>query len=135
MTFCRSVLLWAVLAGLAAMPARIAEAGRPHYLILRGPAAYTAQAGPPVRHYVTAPAYAYGWFGVQRMTRQEALKGFTIWAAYAAFQEDILGSIEVGKLADMTVLSKDILTIEPKEILTTTCQYTITAGKIRYQKK
>ncbi len=75
-----------------------------------------------------------GWFPDQRMTRQEALKGFTIWAAYAAFQEDILGSIEVDKLADMTVLSKDILTIEPKEILTTACEYTITAGKIRYTK-
>ncbi|MCP4706995.1 MAG: amidohydrolase family protein, partial [Planctomycetes bacterium] len=69
-----------------------------------------------------------------KMTREEALKGFTLWAATAAFQEDILGTIEVGKLADLVVLSKDILTVEPKEILTTEPLYTIVAGKIGYQK-
>ena len=50
------------------------------------------------------------------MTIEEAIKGYTIWAANAAFQEDILGSIEVGKYADFTILDKDILTIEPFEI-------------------
>lgn len=74
-----------------------------------------------------------GWFPEQRMTIKEAIKGFTIWAAYGAFQEDLLGSIEVGKLADFTVLDKDILTIESKEILTTKAVYTIVSGKIRYQ--
>jgi predicted amidohydrolase YtcJ len=75
-----------------------------------------------------------GWFPEQRMTREEAVKGFTIWAAYGAFQEDILGSIEVGKLADFTILDKDILSIEPKEILTTDVLYTIVGGKIVYEK-
>ncbi len=64
------------------------------------------------------------------MTIEEAIKGFTIWAAYAAFQEDILGSIEVGKLADFTVLDKDILECEPQEILKANAVYTIVGGKI-----
>jgi len=74
-----------------------------------------------------------GWYPEQRMTREEAIKGFTIWAAYGAFMEDVLGSIEVGKLADLTVLDKDILTVEPIEILTTKPVYTIVGGAIRYQ--
>jgi predicted amidohydrolase YtcJ len=76
-----------------------------------------------------------GWFPEQRMTIEEAIKGFTIWAAYSAFQEDVLGSIEAGKYADFTVLDKDILEISPKEILTTKTVYTIVAGKIRYRAK
>jgi predicted amidohydrolase YtcJ len=75
-----------------------------------------------------------GWYPEQRMTIQEAVKGFTIWAAYAAFQEDILGSIEVGKLADFTVLDRDILHIEPKEILTTEAVLTVVGGKIRFSR-
>jgi predicted amidohydrolase YtcJ len=74
-----------------------------------------------------------GWHPEQRMTIEEAIKGFTIWAAYGAFQEDVLGSIEVGKYADFTVLDKDILQIAPKEILTTNAVYTIVGGKIRYR--
>ncbi len=75
-----------------------------------------------------------GWFPEQCMTREEVLRGFTIWAAYAAFQDDILGSIETGKLADMVVLSKDILTVAPQEILTTVPVYTIIGGKVKYNK-
>ena len=75
-----------------------------------------------------------GWFPDQCMTREQVLRGFTIWAAHAAFQEDILGSIEEGKLADMVVLSKDILTVPPKEILDTVPVYTIVGGKIRYRR-
>ena len=74
-----------------------------------------------------------GWLPEQRMTVEEAIKGYTIWAAYAAFQEDILGSIEVGKLADITILDRDILIIEPSEILNTKPIYTIVGGEIRYQ--
>jgi predicted amidohydrolase YtcJ len=76
-----------------------------------------------------------GWFPEQRMTIEEAIKGFTIWAAYGAFQEDVLGSIEVGKLADLTILDKDILSKEPKEILTTKAIYTIVGGKVRHKRK
>ncbi|MEE8341387.1 MAG: amidohydrolase, partial [Candidatus Neomarinimicrobiota bacterium] len=74
-----------------------------------------------------------GWLPEQRMTVEEAIKGYTIWAAYAAFQEDILGSIEIGKLADFTILDQDILTIEPKEIFNTKPLYTIVGGQVRYQ--
>lgn len=74
-----------------------------------------------------------GWLPEQKMTIVEAIKGYTIWAAYAAFQEDILGSIEVGKYADFTILDKDILTIEPMEILNTKPIYTIIGGEIRFQ--
>jgi len=75
-----------------------------------------------------------GWYPDQCMTREEALRGFTIWAAYAAFQEDILGSLEKGKLADMVVLSKDILTVPAEEILDTVPEYTIIGGKIKYRR-
>lgn len=75
-----------------------------------------------------------GWFPEQIMTIEEVIKGYTIWAAYGAFNEDILGSIEVGKLADFTVLDKDILEIEPKEILETKVIYTIVGGQIMFEK-
>lgn len=74
-----------------------------------------------------------GWFPQHRLTIQEAIKGFTIWAAYGAFQEQVLGSIEKGKLADFTILDRDITTINPSEILKAKPLYTIVAGKIRYK--
>ncbi len=76
-----------------------------------------------------------GWHPEQRMTIKEAIKGFTIWAAYGAWQEDVLGSIEKGKLADLTILNKDILTINPPEILTTKVVTTIVAGQIVYHQQ
>jgi hypothetical protein len=78
---------------------------------------------------------ADGWYGRQKMTREEALKAFTTWAAYGAFQEKMKGTIEYGKYADLTVLSKDIMTIPPKEILETEVEMTIVGGKIVYEKK
>jgi len=74
-----------------------------------------------------------GWHPEQRMTREEAIRGFTLWAAYAAFMENVLGSIEVGKFADFTVLDKDILEVEPAEILKTKPLYTIVGGIVRYK--
>jgi predicted amidohydrolase YtcJ len=73
-----------------------------------------------------------GWLPEQKMTNEEAIKGYTIWAAESAFQEDILGSIEVGKYADFTILDKDILTVNPSEILDTKILYTIVGGEIKY---
>jgi predicted amidohydrolase YtcJ len=69
----------------------------------------------------------------QRLTRAEALKSYTLNAAYGAFQEKELGSITVGKLADITVLSKDIMSIPEGEIPTARVVYTILGGKVRYQ--
>ena len=73
-----------------------------------------------------------GWFPNQLMTREEALKSMTIWAAYGAFEEDIKGSITAGKLADLVVLSQDIMSIPPRRILDTTIEMTIVGGEIVY---
>jgi len=69
----------------------------------------------------------------QSMTRVEALRSRTLAAAYAAFEEDIKGSLEPGKLADVTVLSKDILEVSAEEILDTRVLYTIVGGEVRYR--
>ena len=74
-----------------------------------------------------------GYEPKQKMTRLEALKSYTINAAYAAFEENIKGSIEIGKYADFTVLSKNIITVPENEILNTKVLYTIINGKIEYQ--
>lgn len=78
---------------------------------------------------------ADGWYGKQKMTREEALKAFTIWAAYGAFQEKVKGTIEYGKYADLTVLSRNIMTIPPKEILETEVEMTIVGGKVVYSRQ
>ncbi|MBT8113903.1 MAG: amidohydrolase [Arenicella sp.] len=57
-----------------------------------------------------------GWYADQKLTRQQALYGFTLGAAYAAFQEDQIGSIEAGKFADFIVLSQDIMQIPAGQI-------------------
>ena len=74
-----------------------------------------------------------GWTPRQRMTREEALASFTRQAAYAAHAETLTGSIEAGKLADLVVLSKDIMRVPTREILTTTVRTTIVAGETVYQ--
>jgi len=74
------------------------------------------------------------WYGQEKITREEALRIFTLDAAYAAFEEDIKGSIETGKLADIVVLNKDIMSIDEKEILNTEVLMTILDGKIIYDK-
>jgi predicted amidohydrolase YtcJ len=74
------------------------------------------------------------FFGDQKMTRAQALKSYTWNGAYAAREEAIKGSIAVGKLADITVLSKDIMTIAEDEIPAVTAVYTIVGGKVAYAK-
>ena len=74
------------------------------------------------------------FFPDQRMSRMEALKSYTINGAYAAFEEDLKGTLTPGKLADITVLSKDILTIPEGEIPSAEVVYTIIGGKVVYQK-
>ena len=70
----------------------------------------------------------------QRMSRMEALRSYTLSAAYAAFEEDIKGSLLPGKLADITILSKDLMTIPEDEIPTTQVLYTIVGGKVMYDR-
>jgi len=75
------------------------------------------------------------FFPDQRMSREEALRSYTLNNAHSAFEEDLKGSLKPGKLADITVLSKDILTIAEDEIPTARVDYTIVGGKIMYQRE
>jgi len=74
-----------------------------------------------------------GWHPEEAVSRADALKMFTLWPAYAAFEEKLRGSIEVGKLADFTILSADIMTIPAPEILKTRCVMTVINGEIVYE--
>jgi predicted amidohydrolase YtcJ len=74
------------------------------------------------------------FYPAQRMSRIEALRSYTLNGAYAAFQEETRGSLEAGKLADLTVLSKDILTIPEDEIRSAQVTYTIVGGKVLYRR-
>jgi predicted amidohydrolase YtcJ len=69
----------------------------------------------------------------QKMSRIEALRSYTVNAAYAAFEEELKGSLAVGKLADVTVLTRDILTIPDDEIESAKVAYTIVGGKVVYR--
>ena len=73
-----------------------------------------------------------GWYPEQRMTREEALKSFTLWGAYAGFEESKKGSLEKGKLADLVVLTNDIMKVPPEKILETSVMMTMVAGKFVY---
>lgn len=72
------------------------------------------------------------WHLEERLTREQALRAMTLGAAYAAFEEQERGSLEVGKWADLTVLSADIMTVPEPEILRTRCLYTIVGGEVVY---
>jgi predicted amidohydrolase YtcJ len=76
-----------------------------------------------------------GYEPEEKMTREQALRSYTLSPAYGAFEEDIKGSIEVGKLADFTVFSNDIMRIHEAEILKTEVVLTIVDGKIAFEKK
>ena len=73
-----------------------------------------------------------GWHPEQKLTREQALALFTTSAAYAAFQEDDLGTIEAGKLADFTVFDIDLMTVPEAEILDAKTVMTVVGGKIVY---
>lgn len=73
------------------------------------------------------------WHREERLEREEALKMLTAWAAYATFQEEKRGMIEVGTWADLTLLSQDILTVPEEEILKTKIELTVVNGRIVYR--
>jgi predicted amidohydrolase YtcJ len=75
---------------------------------------------------------AGGWFPDQRMTREEALRSWTITGAYAAFEEKRKGSLAPGKMADLVLLSADIMKIAPAEILKTRVLATVVGGEVVY---
>lgn len=76
-----------------------------------------------------------GYEPKEKMTRAQALKSYTLDAAYGAFEENIKGSIEAGKLADFTVFSQDLMTVPDEKILLTEVLMTLVGGKVRYEKK
>jgi predicted amidohydrolase YtcJ len=76
-----------------------------------------------------------GYEPEEKMTREQALRSYTLDAAYGAFEETIKGSIEPGKLADFTIFSQDIMTVPENDILKTEVAMTIVGGKVVYEKK
>ena len=86
----------------------------------------------PHRQDAYVPPQREGWHPEQAVSREDALKMLTIWPAYAAFEEKDKGSIEIGKLADFTVLSRDIMRIPEAEILETQNEMTVIGGEIIY---
>lgn len=76
-----------------------------------------------------------GWFPGERISIQDAIKAYTYNTAYANFEEDTKGSIEPGKLADLTVLSHNLLTIPPSQLLDVQVHYTIVAGKLVFMRE
>ena len=88
------------------------------------------EARAPHRQDAYVPPQPEGWHPEQAVSRKQALRMFTINAAYAAFEESDKGSIDVGKLADFTVLSADIMKIPAPEILKTRCEMTVIGGEI-----
>ena len=75
------------------------------------------------------------FFKEQSMTRAEAIHSYTLACAFSAFEEEDKGSIEVGKLADLVVLSKNLLTCSDDEILETDVLMTIVGGDIKYRRQ
>ena len=74
------------------------------------------------------------WYPEQKVTPQEALKMFTAWPAYAAFQEDSLGTIAVGNAADFTVFATDMMTADGADILTAEPVMTIVNGEVAFER-
>ena len=74
-----------------------------------------------------------GWFPEQRLTVEEALRAYTLGAAFAAFQEKAKGTISPGKLADVVVLSDDLFRIPPERIKDVHIEFTILGGRVVYQ--
>ncbi|KAG8215284.1 amidohydrolase family-domain-containing protein [Butyriboletus roseoflavus] len=79
-----------------------------------------------------SPHGSQGWYPSERLTRTQALKGMTLDAAYAAFAEDKLGSLSIGKKADFVVLDRDVMTVPVSEILATKVKATAIDGEVVY---
>lgn len=107
-------------------------------VIANGTDAPVEDVDPIVSYYATVTrrtAAGMDFFPDQRLSRIDALKSYTLWAAYAAFEEHQKGSLVPGKLADITVLSRDITRVPEQEILDAKVVYTIVGGKIAYSNR
>ena len=74
------------------------------------------------------------FFPDNAMTREQALRSYTLSNAYAAFEEDIKGSLTPGKLADIVVMSTDIMTAPPEEVAAAKVLYTIIGGEVLFER-
>jgi predicted amidohydrolase YtcJ len=104
-------------------------------VIINGTDAPVEDVDPIPSYYATVSrtmANGEKFYPEQTLTRMEALRTYTINGAYGAFQEDIKGSLSVGKLADVTVLSQDILAVDEEAIPDTEVVYTIVGGEVVY---
>jgi len=125
-------------------PARAAEGAYAWRTLMAGGAVVANGTDAPVEYVATMPGFhafvtrrmknGEAFYPDQKLTRAEALKAYTINGAFAAFEEHIKGSLAPGKLADIAVFSKDIMTIPEEEILTAEAVYTIVGGKVAYKK-
>ncbi|HMQ06746.1 MAG TPA: amidohydrolase [Saprospiraceae bacterium] len=77
----------------------------------------------------------YAFYPEQSMSREEAIYSYTLGNAFAAFEENVKGSIEVGKVADLIILSNDLIRCSDEEIPETSILYTIVNGKVKFKKK
>ena len=106
-------------------------------IVTNGPDAPVEDIDPIASYYATVSRKLNDgsvFFPDQRLSREQALQSYTLNNAIAAFEEDIKGSLTVGKLADITVLSRDILTIDEEEIPFTEVLYTIVGGEVLFEK-
>ena len=74
-----------------------------------------------------------GWFPQEKITIEEAIKAYTLNTAYAGFEEDIKGTLEVGKLADFVIVSDNLLTMDPDGIKDVTIEMTVVGGRVVYE--
>ncbi|MEK7749211.1 MAG: amidohydrolase family protein, partial [Bacteroidota bacterium] len=75
-----------------------------------------------------------GWYGNEKMTREEAVKSFTRWAAFAEFAERLKGSLEKGRLADFVVFSDDVMKVPAKDLPGISVEMTVVGGETVYRK-
>ena len=105
-------------------------------VVTNGTDAPVENVDPVASYYATVTRKASDgkvFYGDQKMSRIEALRSYTLSNAFAAFEEDIKGSLSLGKLADITVLTRDITSVPDEEILQAKVAYTIVGGKVVYK--
>lgn len=82
----------------------------------------------------TSGAPPGGWYPAQRMTPEEAVRGYTVWSAFAGFDEQEAGTIAIGKRADVTVMTVDPFRAEPRDLLGGAVTLTVSRGRVTFQR-